>query len=82
MQAKTADKWVELLADAGVPSSKVKKISEVVQDQQAEAIQMWTDVPHSTITNFKLPRLPFELSTSPVTIQQSPPKIGENTKRY
>jgi crotonobetainyl-CoA:carnitine CoA-transferase CaiB-like acyl-CoA transferase len=80
LQAKTADKWVELLAEAGVPSSKVKKISEVVQDQQAESIQMWSDVSHSTIKNFKLPRLPFELSTSPVTIQQSPPKLGENTK--
>lgn len=80
LQAKTADEWVQLLADAGVPSSKVKKISEVVGDPQAEAIGMWTDVNHSTIKDFKLPRLPFELSNSPVTIQQVPPKLGENTK--
>lgn len=80
LQAKTADEWVQLLVDAGVPSSKVKKISEVVQDQQTEAIQMWTDVEHSTIKDFKLPRLPFELSSSPVSIQKAPPKLGGNTE--
>ncbi|NHM31420.1 CaiB/BaiF CoA transferase family protein [Neobacillus terrae] len=80
LQAKTADEWVELLAVAGVPSSKVKKISEVVQDEQAEAIRMWTGINHSNIENFKLPRLPFELSTSPVSIHHAPPKLGENSK--
>ncbi|WP_223592733.1 CaiB/BaiF CoA transferase family protein [Neobacillus bataviensis] len=80
LQAKTADEWVQLLADAGVPSSKVKKISEVVQDQQTEAIGMWTDVSHSSINNFRLARLPFELSTSAVSIQKAPPKLGENTE--
>lgn len=80
LQSKNAGEWVQLLADAGVPSSKVKKISEVVQDEQANAIGMWTDVRHSTIQNFKLPRLPFELSNSPVSIYQAPPKLGENTK--
>jgi crotonobetainyl-CoA:carnitine CoA-transferase CaiB-like acyl-CoA transferase len=80
LQSKNADEWVRLLAEAGVPSSKVKKISEVVQDEQTEAINMWKEVSHSTIENFKLPRLPFELSTSPVLINQAPPKLGENTK--
>jgi crotonobetainyl-CoA:carnitine CoA-transferase CaiB-like acyl-CoA transferase len=80
LQAKTADEWVSLLAEAGVPSSKVKKISEVVQDEQAEAINMWKSVSHSEIDNFKLPRLPFELSVSPAEIKQAPPKLGENTK--
>lgn len=80
LQAKTADEWVSLLAEAGVPSSKVKKISEVVQDEQAEAVNMWKSVSHSEIKDFKLPRLPFELSVSPAEIKQAPPKLGENTK--
>ena len=80
LQSKTADEWVQLLAEAGVPASKVKKISEVVQDEQAEAINMWTGINHSSIENFKLPRLPFELSTSPVSIHHAPPKLGENSK--
>jgi formyl-CoA transferase/CoA:oxalate CoA-transferase len=58
----------------------VKKISEVVQDEQAEAINMWTGINHASIENFKLPRLPFELSTSPVSIHHAPPKLGENSK--
>lgn len=80
LQSRSADEWVQLLAEAGVPSSKVKKISEVVQDKQIQAINMWKDVAHSDIENFKLPRLPFELSNSPAEIKQAPPKLGENTK--
>lgn len=81
LQARTADEWVRLLAEAGVPSSKVKKISEVVNDEQAEAINMWRSVFHSEIDDFKLPRLPFELSVSPAEIKQAPPKLGESTKK-
>ncbi|PWW20779.1 formyl-CoA transferase/CoA:oxalate CoA-transferase [Cytobacillus oceanisediminis] len=80
LQSKPADEWVRLLAAAGVPSSKVKKISEVVKDEQAEAINMWKNVPHSSIKGFKLPRLPFELSNSSAEVKQAPPKLGENTK--
>lgn len=80
LQSKPADEWVKLLAEAGVPSSKVKKISEVVGDEQAEAIKMWENVAHSDIEGFKLPRLPFELSMSPAEIKQAPPKLGENSK--
>ena len=80
LQSKPAEEWVRLLAEAGVPSSKVKRISEVAGDEQTEAVKMWTEVSHSTIENFKLPRLPFELSHSEVSIKQGPPKLGENTK--
>jgi crotonobetainyl-CoA:carnitine CoA-transferase CaiB-like acyl-CoA transferase len=80
LQSKHAGEWERLFAGAGVPSSKVKSISEVVQDEQTEAVKMWKEVSHSSIENFKLPRLPFELSSSPVSINQAPPKLGENTK--
>ncbi|XJZ28720.1 CaiB/BaiF CoA transferase family protein [Bacillota bacterium Lsc_1132] len=80
LQSKTAEEWVGLLAEAGVPCSKVKKISEVVEDEQTKAIQMWEKINHSKIKDLKLPRLPFKLSRSPVAIHQAPPKLGENTK--
>ncbi|WP_264739055.1 CaiB/BaiF CoA transferase family protein [Cytobacillus firmus] len=80
LQSKPAEEWVKLLAEAGVPCSKVKKISEVVGDEQAEAIKMWESVEHSSIEGFKLPRLPFELSTSRAGIKQAPPRLGENSK--
>ncbi|EWG10271.1 CaiB/BaiF CoA transferase family protein [Cytobacillus firmus] len=80
LQSKTADEWVKLLTEAGVPSSKVKKISEVAGDEQVKAIKMWESVEHSSIEEFKLPRLPFELSISPAEIKQAPPKLGENSK--
>jgi crotonobetainyl-CoA:carnitine CoA-transferase CaiB-like acyl-CoA transferase len=79
LQSKSGDEWVKLLADAGVPSSKIKKISEVVQDPQAQALNMWKELPHANIENFKLPRLPFELSGSPAEIRTAPPKLGQNT---
>ncbi|RFU64561.1 CoA transferase [Peribacillus saganii] len=80
LQSKSAGEWEALLAEAGVPSSKVKAISEVIEDQQTQAVKMWKEVSHSKIENFRLPRLPFELSSSPASINQAPPKLGEHTK--
>ncbi|PLR75892.1 CoA transferase [Bacillus sp. V3-13] len=80
LQSRRADEWVSLLAGAGVPSSKIKTISEVAQDEQTEAVGMWKSISHGNIHNFKLPRLPFELSGSPAEIKQAPPKLGENTE--
>ncbi|MDQ0269662.1 CaiB/BaiF CoA transferase family protein [Cytobacillus purgationiresistens] len=79
LYAKIAGEWVELLAKSGVPSSKVKKISEVVEDEQTKATNMWSDLPHAKIENLKLPRLPFELSQSPTEMTQGPPLLGANT---
>lgn len=80
LQTKPANEWIELLLQAGVPSSKVKKISEVAQDEQTKAVKMWSDLSHASIPNLKLPRLPFELSTSEVKIAKAPPGLGEDTK--
>ncbi|MDM5200593.1 CaiB/BaiF CoA-transferase family protein [Fictibacillus enclensis] len=79
LQEKTADEWVDLLARGGVPSSKIKRVSEVANDEQAEAVGMWSNLAHPEISDFKLPRLPFSLSESPVSIRKVPPKLGENT---
>ncbi|MFS0823923.1 CaiB/BaiF CoA transferase family protein [Bacillus sp. 1P02SD] len=80
LQSRSADEWIDLLADAGVPSSKVKKISEVVEDEQVNALNMWSEISHSNIPDLKLPRLPFELSTSEVKITKAPPVLGEDTR--
>ena len=80
LQTKRADEWVQLLEMAGVPCSKVKKISEVVEDEQTKAIGMWKEIKDAHIKDLQLPRLPFTLSHSPIAINQAPPKLGENTK--
>lgn len=79
LQLKTADEWVQALAVSGVPSSKVKKISEVVKDEQTKATKMWTEVNHDKIENLELPRLPFHLSVSPPELMQGPPALGSST---
>ncbi|MCM3691181.1 CaiB/BaiF CoA transferase family protein [Neobacillus niacini] len=79
LNTKPANEWIELFVRAGIPSSKVKTVSEVVQDEQTQLNNMWQELPHSRIQNFKLPRLPFELSSSPAEVKQAPPALGEHT---
>lgn len=79
LQRETADYWVTELSAAGIPSSKVKKISEVIDAKQTEALGMWQQVTHDTIEDLRLPRLPFHLSKSTPEVKMASPKLGENT---
>lgn len=80
LKQKTASEWIAQLDEAGVPSSIIKKISKVIIDKQTESIGMLQNVNHPKIDSLKLPRLPVQLSETPIEIRKSPPLLGEDTE--
>ena len=76
MSAKT---WIEKLENGGSPSSIILKIPSVISSPQAESMKMLVNVDHPTIENLRLPRLPVQLSETPLEITKSPPLLGEDT---
>lgn len=75
----TAKSWIEKLEAGGIPSSVIQRISQVLDDPQLESTEMLVSVPHDNIKELKLPRLPVQLSDTPLEIKKSPPKLGEDT---
>ncbi|MGG0717163.1 CaiB/BaiF CoA-transferase family protein [Robertmurraya massiliosenegalensis] len=79
LKTKSAKTWIEKLENGGIPSSIILKISSVITSPQTESTQMLIDVDHPNIENLRLPRLPVQLSETPLEITKSPPFLGEDT---
>ncbi|MFZ3579355.1 CaiB/BaiF CoA transferase family protein [Virgibacillus sp. DJP39] len=76
---ESANNWISKLEEGGIPSSIIQKISSVITNPQTESMKMLTKVNHPKINGLNLPRLPFQLSDTPLEIKKSPPLLGEDT---
>lgn len=81
LKERTALEWNEKLDEEGVPNSIIQKISNVITDNQTESTEMLKRIDHPRIDELKIPRLPVQLSETPVEIKKSPPLLGEDTEK-
>lgn len=80
LETKPSNYWIEQLTEQGVPSSIVKRISEVSKDEQFHSLEMLSTIKHPEIGELPLPRLPLTLSGSSLRVVKSPPMLGEDTE--
>ena len=76
---KTTAEWMTLLDGAGIPSSPVNSIADLVDDPQVAYRNMIVDVPHPTVEGLKTPASPLKLSAGPTSVRRHPPDNGEHT---
>lgn len=76
---KPADEWIKRIEAAGVPSSIIRNISEVVDHPQTTSNDMLKTVDHPLIDNLRLARIPVKLSGASTEIEKAPPLLGEDT---
>lgn len=79
-RTKTTAEWVSLLDAAGIPSSPVNTIADVVDDPQVAHREMIVDVPHPIVEGLRAPASPLRLSEGPSSIRRHPPENGEHTE--
>lgn len=75
----TAVELTRLLNKAGVPSSAINRVDQVVADPQVAHLRGLDPVPHPQIPDLKLTAIPFTLSRTPGAIQCPPPLLGQHT---
>lgn len=76
---RTADEWLAVLDQAGVPAGPVRTLRDVFESPEGSAmVRMLYD---STGGNPAVPTVadPIGLSTTPVTYRMPPPRLGEHT---
>lgn len=71
--------WLLRLDEAGVPCSRIQKVSQVLVDSQFLALEMMPTVSHSSLETIKVPRLPIRLQKSPAVVKNGAPLLGEHT---
>lgn len=67
-----------LLDDIDVPTAKVQRIDEVINDPQIQARGMVMEQEHPRYGTLRLPNLPFRFSDCDTTIRQVAPDLGQH----
>lgn len=61
-----------------MPSAKVQRIDEVINDPQIKARNMIVEQEHPRYGTLRMPNLPFRFSDCDTTVHQVAPDLGEH----
>ncbi|MFI5729112.1 CaiB/BaiF CoA transferase family protein [Kribbella sp. NPDC051587] len=80
--AASADKWLETLAEQGIPAGKVRDIQQVYEWEQTLSQGLLIDVEHPTLGTIQLPGPPLrfddQLFAGAREKNLAPPRLGEH----
>ncbi|MFC9690766.1 CaiB/BaiF CoA transferase family protein [Kribbella sp. NPDC056951] len=80
--AAPADKWLETLAEQGIPAGKVRDIQQVYEWDQTLSQGLLIDVDHPTLGSIQLPGPPLRFDDQPYAgareTNLAPPRLGEH----
>jgi len=79
-QTETADHWVSLLGEAGLPVGHVLTLTEALSDPQARHNEMIVEYPHPVAGDVKVTGSPIRFDGAPARAGAMPPTLGQHTR--
>ena len=77
---KTADEWIAICENIGIPAAPINSIQEVFADPQVVARERVTNIESAEDGLLPLLASPLNIPTNPPTIRRPPPKLGEHNE--
>ncbi|WP_114905846.1 CaiB/BaiF CoA transferase family protein [Ornithinimicrobium murale] len=72
--------WVTKLTAAGVPTTPIQTLDQVVADEQVAAIGALPELPHPRIEGFRIVNLPIQVDGEYAPVRRVPPLLGEHNQ--
>jgi crotonobetainyl-CoA:carnitine CoA-transferase CaiB-like acyl-CoA transferase len=79
LRSETAEHWVAVLQEAGVPSSPIRTLDEVIADPQVAHLEMIRPADHPEIKGYRDIALPLQWDRQRVITRRTPPPLGSDT---
>lgn len=79
-RTKPRDEWLSIFEGAGLISSPVNNIAQVVKDPHVQAREMILDVAHSRLGKVRLVGTPMKFTRTPCRIEKASPDLGEHSR--
>jgi crotonobetainyl-CoA:carnitine CoA-transferase CaiB-like acyl-CoA transferase len=76
---RSADEWLKLLRNAGVPAGPVNDMGAAFSEPQVQALDMTSRVPLGSSGETQVLRGPFRLDGKPVPVTRPAPALGAHT---
>ena len=80
LRTQPTSHWVALLDQCEIANDAIQTAGQVLQDPQAAALGLFTDIQLTGEQPIVLPRLPISLSLTPPAPQGPPPSIGQHSR--
>lgn len=80
LAARSRDEWGKIFDEAGLIWGPVLALHEVAADAQAEAINLFPEMNHETLGNYKTVSIPMRFANTEVKPRHRAPTLGENTR--
>jgi crotonobetainyl-CoA:carnitine CoA-transferase CaiB-like acyl-CoA transferase len=77
---RTSADWLLRFEKAGLPAGPIHNIKEVLENEQTEARNMLTEVPHQTLGKTKTIGAPVKFSRTPSEVRRGAPVLGQHTR--
>lgn len=78
-KAKSSKEWIELLEKRGMPCGRIRKVGEVLEDENLKVRGMVVEKEHPTAGKIRLLGNPVKLSHTPIEVSLPPPLLGQHT---
>lgn len=79
-KTKTAQKWLSLFEEAGVPAGPVLSVGEMLNDPHVLAREMVVEVEHKHVGKTKALGSPVKFSETPSNIRRAAPVYGQHSR--
>jgi crotonobetainyl-CoA:carnitine CoA-transferase CaiB-like acyl-CoA transferase len=79
IQTKSAEEWIGLLQNAGIPAGPIRNVGEALADPQLVARKFIVELEHPLLGTIKSLATPIHYSKTGVTFRSHPPLLGEQT---
>lgn len=79
LRTQTAEHWVTVLSEAGVPSSPIRTLDQVIADEQVDHLGMIRPADHPEIKGYKDIAMPLQWDGQRMVTRRTPPPLGSDT---
>lgn len=80
LRTQPTSHWVALLDKCDIANDAIQSAGQVLEDPQAAALGLFTDIQLTGGQPVVLPRLPISLSLTPPAPQGPPPSVGQHSR--
>jgi len=78
LAARTAEDWIAIFRQAGVPAGPVNTIAEAFEFADDIGRDLVVETPMEDGSTFRSVRSPIRLATTPAEVRSAPPRLGDN----
>ena len=79
-QRRTSADWLGRFEKAGLPAGPIYNMKEVLENEQTQARNMVTEVPHQTLGTTKTLGAAVKFSLTPGEVRRGAPVLGQHTR--